>query len=701
MKNGRDIMLHLRNDRKKIIHTVFFTAIVFVTILTLAACGSSKNENESGGSISLIHSPDADIQGSSPTPETQDVSPENETGTSSSDTASPSPSPSSGATASASASPSPSSSAVSPSPTRTPSGAAHGSTPTPTKPSSSNTSPTPSPSKKPSQSPTPKPTPSYNGNQNFTDGKTIHFSHPSGFYAGAFQLKLEFDPSYTVYYTTNGNEPTRSSAKYVSGISITDRSSASSGADDNITVVRAAAYNKNGTKAGATVTATYIVNKNAKTFAGRYNNLAVVSISTDSSNLYGRNGIITNYTQHGRESERPAHVEFFDSDGTAGFSIDAGIRVYGGTSRTYSQKSFKLIARKEYDPDNGKFKYAMLPGSVNLSGKPVDRFDSFILRSGGNDSLFDIFGNPTTRTLLRDALAHALAGNKIANIAYQAYRPVVVYINGEYAGLYNLRDDTDNDHLEQHYGVPKDEVAIVTYGHENGAWFYKADEGTDADVNDYANALKWIASSDMRNSANYDKAGKMIDLDNMMKYVAVNVYANNKDWSSNNIRVWKYTGKTNSKYGQDGKWRYMLKDIDYAWGWYWNGDASAPANDTAFQFSILTGTAGEDGSHPFAAAFSSLMKNSAFRNQFFSLMDKMANDYFSPQTAKKQIEIMRNAMKPELKYIVTNVWYDGGRTSVRNTNQWEQAVNVLIDYANQRPNHIKNLMNEVRNFYGG
>ncbi len=570
-----------------------------------------------------------------------------------------------------------------------------------TTPTNKTPAPTPTPTPKPTPTPTSKPTPTpnkYNGNQNFTEGKIIQFSHPSGFYTKPFTLELKYNTAYDVYYTLNGNVPTTSTRPYSTGITINDRSS-DIGKSDKVVTVRAAAF-RNGRQVGETVTATYIVNQNYNTFSARYQNLAVVSIITNKTNLYGPTGIITNYTEHGRASERPAHVEFFDANGTAGFSVDAGIRVYGGTSRANPQKSLKVVARKEYDPGNGKFKYPLIPGRTDLTGKTIDRYDSFILRAGGNDNLFsNIFGG-TRNTLLRDALVHSLAG-KISNIASQAYRPVVVYINGDYSGLYNLRDDLDNDFLEQHYNVPKEEVAILAYGHENGNWFYKMDEGTQQDEDDYKNMLYWISSNNMALPSNYERACKMLDMDNFIKYIAINVFANNRDWPHNNVRAWKYTGKTNNAYGQDGKWRYMLKDIDYSWGIYFSSNITedVTAEEVNHSANVLLGYAGE-----ISEMFASLMQNTQFRSQFLKFMDEIVNNYYSTATAKAMITKMKNAMAVEFSHIYTNRWYkhvdypSWGEYKITLTyNQWLRAVDTLYEYAEKRPAAIKNL---IRDIYG-
>ena len=531
---------------------------------------------------------------------------------------------------------------------------------------------------------TPTPTQNkYNGNTNFTETKSIIFSHPGGFYSKKFILKMTYDKKYTLRYTLDGNNPTSTSSSYRdNGIEIHDNSS-ETGSENKITVVKAATF-LGTTQTSEIVTATYIVNEDYKDFQSYYNDIAVISISTDKKNLYGDTGIFTNFTEHGRESERLAHVEFFDSDGTAGFSIDAGLRVYGGTSRGAPQKSFKLVARKEYDAENGKFKYAMLPDSKNSEGMPVDRFDSFILRAGGNDNLFGGARN----TLLRDALVHTLAG-KMGNIAFQSYRPVIVYINGNYWGLYNLRDDTDNDYLEQHYNIPKDDVAIISYGHENGNWIYKIDEGTESDLNNYKNMISYIANTNMAISGNYYKACQLLDMDNFMKYIAVNVFANNRDWPHNNVKAWMY----------QGKWHFVLKDIDYAWGIYDlpGRTENVIAEETSHSENVLRGRAGE-----ISAMFASLMKNETFKKQFLSLVDDMVNNYFSEKTATTLLDKMVETMSKEYHRIETNIWYnnltnpaEGGHSVSLNYEAWLEATKTLYEYAQKRPAIFKDLVNKI------
>ena len=121
-------------------------------------------------------------------------------------------------------------------------------------------------------------------------------------------------------------------------------------------------------------------------------------------------------------------------------------------------KNVMGIARKEYDSKNGKFKHVMYPQRTDIYGNVIDEYDSFILRSGGNDSLF---GSSSRNTFFRDDLTGMLASS-MDNVASMYSRTVVVYINGTYWGFYNLRDDMDTDHLQEKYDVDADYIGIVT-----------------------------------------------------------------------------------------------------------------------------------------------------------------------------------------------------------------------------------------------
>lgn len=267
---------------------------------------------------------------------------------------------------------------------------------------------------------------------------------------------------------------------------------------------------------------------------------------------------------------------------------------------------------------------------------------------------------------------------------------MVVYLNGQYWGIYFLREDLDNDYVESHYGVPKDNVSILAYGHENGQWFYKIDEGTDADIDDYRGALSYIATHDMTKSKYYNEACKLIDTDNFIKYMCINIYLNNRDWPTNNVRMWKYNGTYDvANLYTDGKWRFMLKDIDYSMGRYLTGNGAEDVTESTIQHNInvITGREGE-----IAAALASLLKNSTFKAEFIRIMNDIMSKYYSSDAANTQIDTFVSLISDETKYHFTCTWGGRGKVPLAKA-KWKSNVTTLKKFFTRRGTYIENLLN--------
>lgn len=515
----------------------------------------------------------------------------------------------------------------------------------------------------------------------------VFFNKTSGFYSSKLvAVSLSAAEGHDIYYTVDCSDPRTSETaiKYERTYKFTDKSG-TDGKSDAVTVIKAVSVKK-GTKPVGTeqiYTNTYIVNSSVKNFSERYGELGVFSISLDNDLLFGADGIYTNYTEHGRETERMASIEFFEAGGKCEISMDAGIRIYGGTSRALPQKSLKIVARKEYS-ENGKFKHAFFPDNKDKDGNLIKKYDSFVLRSGGNDSLLS--GDRSTS--IRDALAHKLAKN-IENVSSQDARPVVVYLNGQYWGIYFMREDLDNDYVESHYAVAKENVSIISYGHENGQWFYKVDEGSDADVKHYRDTLSYIATHDMSKAKYYKEASSRLDMDGFIKYMCINIYLNNRDWPTNNVRMWRYVGSYDSSNScTDGKWRFMLKDIDYSMGRYLTGNGAEDVTESMTQHNInvISGREGE-----ISAALAALLKNPKFKLEFERVMNEIMNEYYSDTKALDQIDKFVSLVSGEMQYHMTCTWGSRGKIPLNKT-KWMSNVNILKNYFRKRDSHIQNLI---------
>ena len=361
------------------------------------------------------------------------------------------------------------------------------------------------------------------GYENF-GGEPI-FSHRCGFYSQPFLLTLSASsPQASVYCTLDGSTPSTHSILYQNPILI-----------NKTTVVRAKQIIHNSLP-GRTITQTFIVNEDIT--------LPVVSLATDPPNLWDPDSGIyvlgKNYEPNPphfganfwQDWERPVHVEFFEPDGQSGFSLDAGMKIFGGWSRDFPQKSMAIYARSRYG--TGSINYQIFPD------KPVDKFEAIVLRNSGND---------WQSTMMRDGMMLSLV--KETDLDFQAYRPAVVFLNGEYWGIMNIREKINEHFLAANRGVDPDSIDLL----ENDGYAIHGDESH------YRAMLHYISTCNMQLTQSLNTIKSMMDVDNFLDYQISQIYFDNTDWPGNNIKFWRPRTP-------DGRWKWILFDTDFGFGLY-------------------------------------------------------------------------------------------------------------------------------------
>jgi hypothetical protein len=312
----------------------------------------------------------------------------------------------------------------------------------------------------------------------------VGFSHEAGFYAEPFDLHLAAAPGASVRFTLDGGEPSAASPSAAGPLAVFDRSPEPNGismtAGTSVAnqhtdgwfpplglvrksfTIRARAFAP-GALPGPVATRSYFVGPDPSQRWG----LAVVSLASPPGGLFDyEDGIYmlgkvfdeyraanpnepltghtpANYTQRGPEWSRPAHFEFFEPDGRLALRQDVALDIQGQSSRSFRQKSLGLQPRGGTAPAEA-FEYPFFPGLQRrgLGGQRTS-FAGLRLRNSGNDWDY---------TMMRDALCHSLASP--LGFDHMAARPVAVFLNGEFWGLYNLREQADTASLTAHYGVP-------------------------------------------------------------------------------------------------------------------------------------------------------------------------------------------------------------------------------------------------------
>ncbi len=495
------------------------------------------------------------------------------------------------------------------------------------------------------------------------------FSLDSGFYEAGQQVSIKAPANSTVYYTTDGSDPTTSSTKYTGPFTLADVSSnpnvLSAEKDistngytppsqpvDKANIIRAVTVNADGT-ASEIVSKTYFV---GKTNSGYYPKMKVVSLVTDPKNLFDYDtGIYVlgkhydednnsssdpsdpgnnpfpgfpgwgdwggggfgggfgfkqpweyeaNYTQKGTAWERVASMTMFDN-GTKVIDQNVGIRIKGGASRHNVQKSFNLYARLDYGAPEFDFDFFDGKNTKQSNGKKIKTYTNISLRDGGNDSNAAFF---------RDSLNQGLVTDRA--FGYQAMNECIVFIDGEFWGIYQICEKLNDTYIKDHFGVKKSDVAMVKSN--------ELEEGTDADLQDWNNLCKGVANG----SITYEQFCQKVDIQSFMDYFAAQIYWCNVDWPQNNTCAWRANVVDESNPYADGKWRMIVFDTEYGQGLY-NG-MNTGANTDVFQ-RIAQNRSTEKEEDVFSPLFTALMKNKDFALAFSRTMMDLANYNFDPE----------------------------------------------------------------------
>ena len=590
------------------------------------------------------------------------------------------------------------------------------------------------------------------------------FSAESGIYPEAFTLSVTAPEDCTVYYTTDGSDPTTSitAMVYADGIAITDRKSdpnvvsavdpilisgnfnrptvnkkdffcvagAPEDADvDKCTVVRAALRDANGSFTQA-LSATYFIGTTeehiqglAESCAATGNDLMVISISMNYADLFDSttgiyvkgdifeeallqylqyNGRVTdgevarsldaNYKQRGREWERQATVtmfEFSPEGASAVLTQNCGIRIQGNYSRSDFQKGLRLYARGEYG--DSKFRYPVFGEDYcNDAGEVMDRFDTLVLRAGGNCAFTAKFNDTFWQSLLHESACDT-----------KHSRPCVVYLNGEYWGLYVLEEDYTDDFMEDVHGVSKDNVVIYKGDAESYAIGYKLDEGEipEGETEDYyfRELLDFFAThNSLKSQADYDAFCELVDPDSVMDYFAVQCWINNKwDWPGKNWSMWRTTEvEEGNPYG-DGRWRFMFYDMEFGGV---SGSSDAYANTIKEDNYKPNGLLDMDTDNPAVLCFAYLMTNEGFREAFYHRLSGLSQDEFQKDAALAALQEMEDAYAPLYDQFFAR--YPGTGNSSNAIHGGYASIQCIRDFLTKRAGNIQKMIDFCEKILG-
>ncbi len=418
--------------------------------------------------------------------------------------------------------------------------------------------------------------------------------------------------------------------------------------------------------------------------------------------------IEANYNQRGRDWERNAYIEMLEVDASGATSVisqNAGIRIQGNYSRSDLVKGFRLYARKSYG--DGKFRYDVFGEEcVDASGAMLETFDTLVLRAGGNCAFTSKF-NDTYWQQLSSSL----------ECATKRSRPAVVYINGEYWGLYVLEEDFTDDYFSDHYGVNKDDVIVHKGDAEKYSIGYSMDEGEVPEGEDvsyyFMDLLDFFASHDSLDDAGLEELGELVDLESLRDYFAMEVWINNKwDWPGKNWSMWRtLTDEEKSALGMDisadgpdsataadgknysdSKWRFCIYDVEFG-GVSGSGDATT--NTIKEDNYKPNGLLDFDTKNPAVLCFAYAMTNESFREDYLAKLVSLGENEFAKDKALTLLENFENEYKPLYEQFADRF---PGVTSVSDAFSGGYASSKCIrDFLAKRYTYIEKMVTWVNN----
>lgn len=482
------------------------------------------------------------------------------------------------------------------------------------------------------------------------------FSVTPGIYDNAVTVAITAGEGETIRYTTDCTTPNASSEVYSGELSISKNS-----------VIRAAAF-RDGYLSGDVATATYLFRSDGVNHA-----LPVVTLVTDPDNLWNsKTGIYATGDQFDPDAasyadtlqsatyyqakfateeqvdtiwEKPAAFSLFDDNGKQVFTQNVGIRIAGSFGRGRAQKGFNVIARKDYG--KGSMEYPF------FENRPYKEYKAVVLRAGAQDQ---------NRSKIRDELASGLLEGTDINILYQAYRPTVLYLNGEYWGVYFMKEKRNRFFVAQHENTENNVDLAIGKGFKQRSY---------GDNSDWVSLYEYATSHDLSSAEAYAYVSERMDVDSFRDYMIAEIYNGNTD--TYNFQYYRLKG---------GKWKFIF--YDFCWGF------QSPGHET---LAFRMGKTPADVCS--AKLFAAMLQNKGWRDSFCRRFGELLNTAFASERVSALIEELYGYVEPEIKRERekfnkdTFMGVKQPNTNLGTYEGFQSEISKLKDFAQKRPEELK------------
>ena len=463
-------------------------------------------------------------------------------------------------------------------------------------------------------------------------------SQDGGFFQDSVSIALgTSEPNATIRFTTDGSEPTTSSQAYSMPVKISAT-----------TVLKAATFSNNALILSSFVQYnTYFINDT--------HNLPVISISSDEIEDLA----------NGNQSLRPhGSIEYFDTDGDRKTRAYGELNSHGQDSWVNNQRSVDWVTRDEMGYNNGLKKKI-------FSRSDRDSYQRIILRAAGDDNYPDA-SNTTGSAHIRDAYIHNLADRGKLNIDLRRSEKAIVYLNGKYWGVYDLREiPDDHDYTEYYYDQGKFELQyLLTWGN---TW---AEYGGDQAISDWDNFYNTVYNSNLNTPANYQALTDQLDVSSLADYVITNAFTVCSDWLNYNTGWWRGLNPE----GGHQKWGYILWDNDATFGHYINYTGIPDTSPYAEPCEVETLTEPWPDVNGHMRLLNKLRLNPEFDQYYVTRQADLMSTVFSCENMLNYLDSIINTIGPEMPRHIQR-W--GGSMQ-----EWQQNVNKLRNFISIRCNEL-------------
>ncbi len=471
----------------------------------------------------------------------------------------------------------------------------------------------------------------------------VDFSVPAGFYSDTVSVTLTAREGYEIYYTLDGTDPSVSDTRklYKAPVELKDSTALrrretvkqvalAMGSSYSPKVskmiggysLRACSKAPDGTYSDV-FTSSYFVSSAMKEYG-----VNVMAFSLPVDVMIGDPGFYNHYypSENIPNPRGQACLEFFDKEGVRHGYSNVELSVSGHGSSGAPMKSLKLFFRKELNQTGGyenKLYFDAFDGySVNSKGQRITEFSRLLIRNSGNDC---------GMTYIRDAYMQRACRN--LKIDTMAYAPVLVFFNGEFWGVYNLRERYTGQYVESHYGIDADNVAVIesdySQVHTNQNADYVVMSGTESDAQPFNDLVLYMRTHDLKVEKYFNYVAARIDLDSFIDMYVARQFFNSLDWPENNIKVWRNRAGDADPSHFDTKWHFTLLDLDFGCAFYEFTDYEATIMHTLHSTNCVIGS-----------MMHALIENDAFRARFQERFYRVCNDILTPQNLTSDLDVI-------------------------------------------------------------